>query len=120
VRGVLAQAQALRADLAAASEAAVTRRRPAVCAAMSAAKPQKLFNPRYEVDFDKGRDYDPDRERAEERRERRAVHKEMRGAGRGGMGKGGAAAGHAGADGAVPLRRRAARGGARRGVHGRG
>ena len=35
--------------------------------------PMKTFNPRFEDDFAKGRDYDPDREKADERRLKKEV-----------------------------------------------
>jgi len=40
----------------------------------------KQFNPRFEDDFVKGKDYDPDRERAEERKLKKQIRKEERGA----------------------------------------
>ncbi|KAK9802968.1 hypothetical protein WJX73_000915 [Symbiochloris irregularis] len=40
----------------------------------------KLFNPRFEDEFVSGKDYDPDRERAEKQRLKREVRREQRGA----------------------------------------
>lgn len=40
---------------------------------------RREFNPRFEDGFTKGRDYDPDRERAEQRKLKRQVGKEKRG-----------------------------------------
>lgn len=40
----------------------------------------KQYNPRFEEDFTAGKDYDPDRSRAEERRLKREVKKERRSA----------------------------------------
>ena len=67
----------------AATEAAVSARRPMVGKATSltrGAPPVKEFNPRFEDGYTKGRDYDPDRERAEQRKLKRQVSKEKRGA----------------------------------------
>lgn len=45
----------------------------------SLAASKKEYNPRFEDGYTKGRDYDPDRERAQQRKERREVNKEKRG-----------------------------------------
>ncbi|KAK3039799.1 hypothetical protein RJ639_027112 [Escallonia herrerae] len=44
--------------------------------------PIKLLNPKFEENFVKGRDYDPDRERAEQRKIRKLVKREAKGAAR--------------------------------------
>ncbi|CAN6470712.1 unnamed protein product [Victoria cruziana] len=44
--------------------------------------PIKQFNPKFEDNYVKGRDYDPDRERAEKKKFLRQLKKEARGAGR--------------------------------------
>ncbi|KXZ52129.1 hypothetical protein GPECTOR_10g758 [Gonium pectorale] len=70
-----------------ASAACVAARRPlvnpsrarSVAGALPAAAVRE-FNPRFEEGFALGRDYDPDRQRAEERRLKRALVKERRGA----------------------------------------
>ncbi|CAI5949396.1 unnamed protein product [Closterium sp. NIES-65] len=46
------------------------------------AVPAKQFNPKFESDFARGKDYDPNRERAEQRRLQRAIKREARGAAR--------------------------------------
>ncbi|CAI5979229.1 unnamed protein product, partial [Closterium sp. NIES-65] len=46
------------------------------------AVPEKQFNPKFESDFARGKDYDPNRERAEQRRLQRAIKREARGAAR--------------------------------------
>lgn len=58
----------------------VAARRPLVCPALVKKAPQRLLNPKFEVDFDKRRDYDPDRERSEYREYKRLAAKEKRGA----------------------------------------
>lgn len=44
--------------------------------------PIKLFNPKFEENFVKGRDYDPDRERAEQRKLKKLIKQEAKGAAR--------------------------------------
>lgn len=47
------------------------------------AEPIKQYNPRFEEDgFVQGRDYDPDRERAEKKKLRKQLKKETKGAAR--------------------------------------
>lgn len=50
-----------------------------VCAEVMKKNPNKLLNPKFEIDFDKCRDYDPDRERAEYKQYKRLAAKEKRG-----------------------------------------
>ena len=49
-------------------------------AVMNNAPQSKQYNPKFEESFVKGKDYDPDRQRAEERRLKKMVRKEERGA----------------------------------------
>ncbi|KAK9815549.1 hypothetical protein WJX72_005610 [[Myrmecia] bisecta] len=66
-------------SLTAARESAVAARRPLVKHAHK--RPDfKLFNPRFEEDFATGKDYDPDRDRADTKRLKREISKEKRGA----------------------------------------
>lgn len=71
-----------------ASTSCVASRRPLVHAARAHAgtlagvipsAQVRQFNPRFEEGFSTGRDYDPDRQRAEQRRLKRALVKERRG-----------------------------------------
>ena len=55
-------------------------RAPVYIAAMNNAPQAKQYNPKFEESFVKGKDYDPDRQRAEERRLKKMVRKEERGA----------------------------------------
>lgn len=73
------EATSLLNDMRARSSVVTVDRQPLVNPAMKGIRQQKLFNPRFEVDFDKGRDYDPDRERAEQRKDKRTFTKEQRG-----------------------------------------
>ncbi len=66
--------------------ACVASRRPLVApgraraaAGVPAPGSQREFNPRFEEEYVSGRDYDPDRERVEARRLKRALAKERRG-----------------------------------------
>jgi hypothetical protein len=77
--------QLLRETLArvdALSSAAVARRRPLVNRSLVVQPAAKQYNPRYEEGYVGGRDYDPDAQRAEQRRLKRALRKEERGAAR--------------------------------------
>ena len=53
---------------------------PVTIAAMNHAPQVKQYNPKFEDSFVKGKDYDPDRQRAEERRLKKMLRKEERGA----------------------------------------
>ncbi|KAK9839415.1 hypothetical protein WJX81_000656 [Elliptochloris bilobata] len=73
------------AALEAAAAARIAARRPlqrrgATSAALARAPAAKMYNPRFEEDYAAGRDNDPDRERAEQRRLKRQLQKEKRGA----------------------------------------
>jgi len=57
-----------------------SNRTPVAIAALNNAPSAKQYNPRFEDSFVKGKDYDPDRQRAEERRLKRMLRKEERGA----------------------------------------
>ena len=56
------------------------RRLPLCSAALMAPKEIKQYNPRFEDNYAAGKDYDPDRERAERKRLQRQLRKEERGA----------------------------------------
>jgi Nop14-like family len=58
----------------------VASRAPPLCAELARKTAAKLLNPKFEVDYDKRRDYDPDRERAEYKQYKRLAAKEARGA----------------------------------------
>lgn len=62
------------------SEEISSHRVPMVTQAMIKAPSVKQYNPRFEDSFVKGKDYDPDRVRAEERRLKKQIRKEERGA----------------------------------------
>lgn len=53
---------------------------PVTISAMNSAPQVKQYNPKFEESFVKGKDYDPDRQRAEERRLKKTLRKEERGA----------------------------------------
>ena len=55
-------------------------RAPVTISAMNAAPQVKQYTPKFEESFVKGKDYDPDRQRAEERRLKKLLRKEERGA----------------------------------------
>ena len=55
-------------------------RAPVSIAAMNIAPLNKQYNPKFEDSFVKGKDYDPDRQRAEERKLKKMLRKEERGA----------------------------------------
>jgi nucleolar protein 14 len=57
----------------------LARKAPSGGASAAAAAVRREFNPRFEEGYTKGRDYDPDRERAEQRKLKRQVGKEKRG-----------------------------------------
>lgn len=63
-----------------AADAARSRRRPLTIPALLRQEEAKQFNPRFEENYAAGKDYDPDRERAERRRLQRQLRKEERGA----------------------------------------
>ena len=58
----------------------ITARRPLVIPTLVRAAQRKTFNPKFEMDFDAKKDYDPDRERAEYKQYQRLTNKERRGA----------------------------------------
>eukprot|EP00898_Chlorokybus_atmophyticus_P003514 jgi/Chlat1/4163/Chrsp27S04265 len=68
-------------SIADACEQCLQTRRPLTMRARRAT-PVKQFNPRFEEDFALGKDYDPDRERAEMKKLRKRVRKEAKGAAR--------------------------------------
>ena len=76
----LEEARMLVQDIHSKSESTSSSRLPMVVAAMSRGPSVKQYNPRFEDSFAKGKDYDPDRERAEERRLKKLIRKEERGA----------------------------------------
>ena len=79
-RHVLEEATALIEEIETKSARLSKSRRPMSCHSISKAPQKKQFNPRFEDDFVKGKDYDPDRERAERKRLVRQLRKEERGA----------------------------------------
>lgn len=62
------------------SEEISSHRSPMIMEIMTKAPSVKQYNPRFEDSFVKGKDYDPDRVRAEERRLKKQIRKEERGA----------------------------------------
>jgi Nop14-like family len=70
----------LLADVDQAAAEAVASRRPLVNSALMRKAPRKLYNPKFEMGYDKRRDYDPDRERSEFKQYKRMASKEQRGA----------------------------------------
>lgn len=77
-RALRSAAGALREEVGEAVAQAVAVRRPLVCPALVKKAAPRLLNPRFEVDFDKRRDYDPDRERSEYNEYKRLASKEKR------------------------------------------
>lgn len=75
-----AGAKTLLEDMRAAAAASVTARRPLARASLMQKVPQKLLNPKFEMELDKHKDYDPDRERSEFNQYKRMAAKEQRGA----------------------------------------
>ena len=73
------RAKKLLKDIEAAVQRSIAVRAAPVCADVVKKNPRKLLNPKFEVDFDKRRDYDPDRERAEYKQYKRMAAKEKRG-----------------------------------------
>jgi nucleolar protein 14 len=71
---------ALSEKMGAACEACVAQRKKLVRRAGLAAPEIKQYNPRFEEEFVPGKDYDPDRSKAEERKLKRQVRKETRSA----------------------------------------
>ena len=63
-----------------AANSAIATRRSLVNATLVHRPSQRLFNPSFEMDFEKHRDFDPDRERAKYKRYKRMAAKEQRGA----------------------------------------
>lgn len=61
------------------SSGVLSTRKPLVQSSRLRAPPAREFNPRFEEDFAKGHDYDPDRERAEGRKLKKLHAKEKRG-----------------------------------------
>lgn len=72
-------AKRLLTDIDGAVGESISSRVAPVCADVVQKNPKKLLNPKFEVDFDKRRDYDPDRERAEYKQYKRMAAKEKRG-----------------------------------------
>ncbi|PRW57304.1 Nucleolar 14 [Chlorella sorokiniana] len=68
--------------LEASAAAAQGARRPLFNVHLLKVAEKKQYNPRFEEDFVSGKDYDPDRERAERRKLQRAIRQEERGAAR--------------------------------------
>jgi nucleolar protein 14 len=75
-----AGAKKLLEDMRAAAAASVAARRPLASAWLMQKMPQKLLNPKFEMEFDKHKDYDPDREGSEFKQYKRMAAKEQRGA----------------------------------------
>jgi len=77
---------ALAAEIAAKIDSAVTaiasHRRPLFNKTLAAVLEARQFNPRYEENFASGRNYDPDRDRAERKKLQRELRREERGAAR--------------------------------------
>jgi len=74
------QRQAVASELEGITRQVLASRRPLVQASRIRAPVVREYNPRFEDGFSLGRDYDPDRERAEQRKLKRMVQKERRGA----------------------------------------
>lgn len=77
---LLASAQRLADELKDTSDEISRKRKPVYLSSISKAPAVKQYNPRFEESYVRGKDYDPDRERAEERRLKRQIRKEERGA----------------------------------------
>lgn len=77
---LLAAAQRVADELKDKSDEISKKRKPVYLSSISKAPAVKQYNPRFEESYAKGKDYDPDRERAEERRLKRQIRKEERGA----------------------------------------
>eukprot|EP00889_Picochlorum_renovo_P001940 jgi/Picre1/28970/NNA_004364.t1 len=77
---LLTAAQRLADELRDKSDEISSKRKPVYISSISKAPAVKQYNPRFEESYAKGKDYDPDRERAEERRLKRQIRKEERGA----------------------------------------
>ena len=77
---VLHHAEGLLEQIRSKAEAIQNSRRPLFSSGIARPPVVKQFNPRFEEDFVKGKDYDPDRERAEERKLKKQIRKEERGA----------------------------------------
>lgn len=77
---ILTAAQRLADELRDKSDEISSKRKPVYISSISKAPAVKQYNPRFEESYAKGKDYDPDRERAEERRLKRQIRKEERGA----------------------------------------
>jgi nucleolar protein 14 len=78
--GVAAACAVALATAQAACAAAVERRGPLCIGSMVAIPAARQFNPRFEEGYAAGKDYDPDRTRAEQRRLQRELRREERGA----------------------------------------
>jgi len=77
---VLQHVEGLLEQIRSKAEARQNSRKPLFSSGISRPPVVKQFNPRFEDDFVKGKDYDPDRERAEERKLKKQIRKEERGA----------------------------------------
>lgn len=73
------RAKGLLRDIEGAVKRSIGVRAAPVCADVVRKVPKKLLNPKFEVDFDRRKDYDPDRERAEYKQYKRMAAKEKRG-----------------------------------------
>ena len=80
--GVAALAGNVLAEVQSAVAAVQSRRRPLLSTFMVAVPETRQFNPRYEDHFATGKDYDPDRERADRKRLQKELRREERGAAR--------------------------------------
>jgi nucleolar protein 14 len=78
--GLASLCGAVLAEADAAVAAAAARRRPLCLPSMVALPESRQFNPRFEEGYAAGKDYDPDRDRADRRRLQREVRREERGA----------------------------------------
>jgi Nop14-like family len=74
------RAKRLLRDTEGAVQRSIQARVAPVCADVVKKNPKKLLNPKFEIEFDKRKDYDPDRERAEYKQYKRMAAKEKRGA----------------------------------------
>ena len=80
--GVAALAEEVLTKIASAVDVISSRRRPLFNKTLAAVPEARQFNPRYEDNFASGKDYDPDRERAERKKLQRELRREERGAAR--------------------------------------
>jgi nucleolar protein 14 len=80
--GVGALAEEVLTKISTAVTAITSRRRPLFNRTLAAVPEARQFNPRYEENFAAGKNYDPDRERAERKKLQKELRREERGAAR--------------------------------------